>query len=477
MKKSLSLILMLALLLAAGTAMADEPTKIIWWVYTSGDAPIDTEMVVEAANAYSVEKIGVAVELIFKNEEQFGLGMQTGEPYDMTFTCDWCNNFADNAYNGMFYDITELVKTETPALYETIDEKYWNVAATINDAIYAVPTLKDMASQQFFRLDKERFEAIGVELKDDMTFAELEPLLKAYKENYTDLYPLMLGKGGLTGMTNCAQWIAGSYLCSPYSLAGTERENQIIPFWESEELMERYRLLHKWYELDYINPDAATIETIGKEVRAAVRSGSVWRGYSYDDWAGFPVHLAAYSGPYMSVATMRGAMNAINAASREQAVACLKYLELLNIDRTFRDILRYGVEGVHFNYAEDGTVTRTEQGNTNWTMDGFVTGSVVNASVLTGSDVDQWEKVYADYENAILSTLGSFSFDKTNVEPEHAACNAVMGKYMAELYTGTLDIDEMLPTIQEELRVAGYETVMAEAQAQLDAYLAAEAAD
>ena len=124
MKKSLSLILMLALLLAAGTAMADEPTKIIWWVYTSGDAPIDTEMVVEAANAYSVEKIGVAVELIFKNEEQFGLGMQTGEPYDMTFTCDWCNIFADNAYNGMFYDITELVKTETPALYETIDEKY-----------------------------------------------------------------------------------------------------------------------------------------------------------------------------------------------------------------------------------------------------------------------------------------------------------------------------------------------------------------
>ena len=88
-----------------------------------------------------------------------------------------------------------------------------------------------------------------------------------------------------------------------------------------------------------------------------------------------------------------------------------------------------------------------------------------------------WEKVYADYENAILSTLGSFSFDKTNVEPEHAACNAVMGKYMAELYTGTLDIDEMLPTIQEELRVAGYETAMAEAQAQLDAYLAAEAAD
>lgn len=476
MKKLLTLALALLLALSlTGPALAEEPTQIVWWVYTAGDAPIDTAMVVEAANAYSAEKIGVTVDLIFKTDEQFGLGMQTGEYYDLTFTCDWCNSFADNAYNGMFYDITELVQAETPALYETIDQTYWDLAGSIDGRIYAVPTLKDMASQQFFRIDTERYEAIGVELKDDMTFAELEPLLEAYKANYDDVYPLMLGKGGLTGMTNCAQWIAGSYLCSPYSLAGTERENQIIPFWESEELMERYRLLHKWYELGYINPDAATTETIGKEIRAGIRSGSVWRGYSYDDWAGFPVHLAAYSGPYMSVATMRGAMNAVNAAcSEEQAIACLKYLELLNTDRTFRDILRYGVEGVHFNYAEDGTVTRTEQGMSNWTMDGFVTGSVVNASVLTGSDPDQWEKVYADYDNAIVSTLGAFTFDRSDVEAEHAACSAVMEKYIAELNTGTLDIDEELDTIIEELTVAGYEAVLAEAQAQLDAYLAGE---
>ncbi len=478
MKRILSIVLALTLMLctaASVTAQAEEPTKITWWLFSTGDAPIDTQLVMDAANAYSAEKIGVTVELVFKTDEQFGLGMQTGEYYDMTFTCDWCNSFADNAYNEMFYDITDLVKTATPALYEAIDEKYWNVAGSVNDRIYAIPTLKDMASQQFFRIDQERYEAIGVELKDDMTFAELEELLAAYKENYTDVYPLMLGKSGLTGMTNCAQWIAGSYLCSPYSLAGTDRENKIIPFWECEELMERFTLLHKWYELGYINPDAATTETIGKEIRAGVRSANVWRGYNFSDWAGFPVHLAAYSGPYMSVATMRGAMNAINAAaSEEQAIACLKYMELLNTDRTFRDILRFGVEGVHFNYTDEGTVIRTEQGSANWSMDGFVTGSVVNASVTDGSDPDQWEKVYADYDNAILSTLGSFTFDKTNVEAEHAACCAVMEKYVAELYTGTLDIEEKLPTIIDELTAAGYETVMAEAQAQLDAYLAAQ---
>lgn len=482
MKKLLSLVLALVMVLSIGlcAAKADEPTKIVWWVYTAGDAPIDTKIVQDAANAYSAEKIGVEVELVFKNDEQFAKDMNVGEYYDMTFTCDWCNNFADNAINEMFLDITDLVKTATPALYEAIDQKYWDVAGSIGGKIFAVPTLKDMASQQFFRMDKERYEAIGMELPASMKFADLEAYLEAYKANYSDVYPLMLGKGGLTGMNNCAQWIAGSYLCSPYNLAGTDRENKIIPFWEAEEVMERYQLLHKWYTLGYINPDAATTETIGREIRASVRSGSAWAGYyvGYSSWGGMDVQGVSYAGPYMSTATMRGAMNAINAAATEdKAVACLKYLELLNTDRTFRDILRFGVEGVHFNYETDAeghkTVTRTEQGDSNWSMDGFVTGSVINASCTTGSYYD-WNEIYADYANAIVSTLGTFTFDKTPVEAEHAACGAVMEKYTAEMLTGTLDIDAALPTIISELEAAGYQAVQEEAQRQLDAYLAAQ---
>lgn len=481
MKKILSLVLALAMVLSMGLsiAQADEPTKIVWWVYNASDAPIDTQLVVDAANAYSAEKIGVTVELIFKNEEQFDLSMNTGEYYDMTFTCDWANNFVDNALDGMFYDITELVKTETPALYECIDQKYWDVAGSIDGVIYAVPTLKDMASQQFFRMDKERYEAMGFTLPATIKFADLEPMLKAYKETYND-YPMAMGKGGLAGMTNLAQWIAGSYLCSPYSFAGTEMENKIVPFWESEELMEMYRLLHKWYTLGYINPDAATVESQGKEVRT-IRSGSAWPGYytGYTSWGDMQVQGVCYAGPFMSIATMRGAMNAINAAhmetaeGKEKAIACLKYLELLNTDRTFRDILRFGIEGTHFNYVDvDGVkaVKRTEQGDANWSMDGFVTGSVVNASVTSDAIYD-WDEIFKGYENALVSTLGAFNFDKANVEAEHAACNAVMAKYTAEMLTGTLDIDAKLPEIQAELKAAGYEAVLAEAQAQLDAYL------
>ncbi|MDO5436147.1 MAG: hypothetical protein Q4G19_07235 [Clostridia bacterium] len=182
MKKLLSLVLVMTMVLSMGlcTAKADEPINIVWWVYSAGDAPIDTKLVQDAANAYSAEKIGVTVELIFKNDEQFPKDMNVGEYYDMTFTCDWCNDFATNAINEMFLDITDLVKEQTPTLYETIDEKYWDVAGSINGRIYAVPTLKDMASQQFFRMDKERYEAIGMELPASMEFRDLEAYLEAY---------------------------------------------------------------------------------------------------------------------------------------------------------------------------------------------------------------------------------------------------------------------------------------------------------
>jgi len=115
-------------------------------------------------------------------------------------------------------------------------------------------------------------------------------------------------------------------------------------------------------------------------------------------------------------------------------------------------------------------VKRTEQGTNNWSMDGFVTGSVVNASVTSDAIYD-WDEIFKGYENALVSTLGTFSFNKEDVEAECAACAAVMAKYNSELYTGTLDIDEMLPQIKEELEKAGIYVIQEEAQRQLNEYL------
>ena len=155
--------------------------------------------------------------------------------------------------------------------------------------------------------------------------------------------------------------------------------------------------------------------------------------------------------------------------------ACLRYMELLYTDQEFRDLLAYGIEGKHFNYYE-GTVIRTPQGSDDYLMDNFVTGPAISASVVSASenilaDKDQWKNVYAGYENARVSDTRGFSFDAEPVEAYTAALYAVWQNYYSELVTGTIDPDQAMAEIQDQMQRIGLDQVLAEAQRQLDDYL------
>lgn len=454
------------------------PVKLIWWVYSAGDVPKDMDKVLEKANQISSEKIGVTVDMQFKTEEQFELDMNTGDDYDMTFTCDWCNDFDNNAQKGYFYDITDLVKSETPAMYAAVDP-WWEIG-TVNDRVYGVPMLKDLGAEVFFRLNSDYYEnEKGMTLPEDMKFEDLEPLLAMWKEDHSDVYPLELSKGGLSGMSQVHEEIAWPFVI-PYSKAGTSEGSSVIPVWEDEEYMDMLRCLHKWYEKGYINPDSATAEEVPYSVKCPVRSGTAWTGYlgwSDPKLTGFNVKLVRYLGPNLSRATEQGSMIAINAAaSKEHAIACLKYMELLYTDRELRDTLAYGLEGEHFIYKE-GTAVRTQKGADNYVPAGtFVTGPVVTASVLSASedllaDPEQWEKVYDGYKTANISDTKGFSYDGSKTEDIQAAITAIRDNYEAELLTGTIDPDRTMEEIRGKLEKAGLEELRKDVQGQLDAYL------
>nr|MCR4576398.1 DUF3502 domain-containing protein [Clostridiales bacterium] len=76
-------------------------------------------------------------------------------------------------------------------------------------------------------------------------------------------------------------------------------------------------------------------------------------------------------------------------------------------------------------------------------------------------------------ENAISDTNLGFIFDPTPVENELAACSAVIDEYATGLKWGWIAADEVDARIDEfvaKLNEAGAEAVVAEAQAQLDAW-------
>jgi ABC-type glycerol-3-phosphate transport system substrate-binding protein len=482
MKRKISLILCLSLIasfvLPGCTKRAESNDGLIHlrWVTYETAVPADLKEIIEAANAYSAKELGVVVDLELQPKEMINLIMASGEYYDIVFTSRWINMYDTNAAAGLYYDITDLVKEETPDLYKIVGE-YWD-AAEIDGRLYGVPTLKDMGAEMMFRFNADYFEGEkGMTIPEKMTFADVEPFLEAYKKDHPDKYPLAMDKTGVPGFTNFLETVVEKVVYIPYG----DDCPKAIPMWECDELMEKHRLLHKWYKLGYINPDASAIDTTDADKSIPVRFGVAWRGYQgYSnpmDW-GFNVKTSIYDGPYLSRATEQGAMLALcSACSEEKARAALKYIELLNTDRKFRDIFGYGIEGRHYNYLENGTVLRTMTGYERYNVHLYPYGSVVNASVESISsnilaDPDQWEKVYEGYrEYAIKSKTNGFVYDQTRKADIIAAVTAIYANYSTDLLTGTSDPDVVIPKMRAQMEAAGIGELIEDVQSCLDEHL------
>ena len=65
-----------------------------------------------------------------------------------------------------------------------------------------------------------------------------------------------------------------------------------------------------------------------------------------------------------------------------------------------------------------------------------------------------------------------FTFNPEPVSDEMAAITNVKNKYFKALIVGAVDPDEYIPILNDELKQAGIETVVAEVQRQLDEFLA-----
>ena len=77
-------------------------------------------------------------------------------------------------------------------------------------------------------------------------------------------------------------------------------------------------------------------------------------------------------------------------------------------------------------------------------------------------------------KNAKPSLALGFVFDSSPVADQVTACSNVYAQYYLPLINGEVDIDEILPVFQQALHDAGIDDIIAEKQAQLDAWLASK---
>lgn len=451
---------------SSGGDAKDGDVVTLKWIQVGNGMPDNYDAWKAQINPYLEEKIGVNLDVEVVPwgdwEGRRSVITNSGEYFDILFT-DQVRYNAE-VTSGALMDITDLIEANAPGVKELIPEDYWK-AVSINDKIYGIPTYKDSSLSQYFIWDKDVADKYNIDIESVKDFDSLYAALKTIKDG-EGTAPYYMSKNG-------ANFLAQLYyddLSSGLPALGvkyTDESKKVVNPLEDEEILKALDVVHKMYTEGIINGDAPTADDSNKYRTFFTAQG--WSGAASSTWGpnNDIANCAAvqYGDTVVSNTTVRGSISAIYSGCKNPEKA-LQFLNLVNTDSKVRDWLYYGEEGVNFAYADDGKVDRL---NTDWSMAGYTQGTFFEVSQLTTDEINQWDEVKALNEKAVPSVMLGFNLDTSNIETELANCRAVYEKYYSEFYTGAQNPRELLETIKGELDAAGWETVRAEAQSQVDA--------
>lgn len=474
MKKILALVMACMLLtvpMGVFAAAEDQVVTLTWFAGLPGTVPADHDAMEAKLNELTTEKLGIAVDILYMSNDAIKLALNSGDYYDLAFTCSWFNNYASQANKGLYADITDKVKELTPDLYASIPELVWK-GSQVNGKVYAVPVYKDTAASIYWQFKKSVVvDELGLDYTKYTTFESVEEVLKAFKDAHPEQYPINVSKGGIRVLWNEFEILHNAMRIGLKTSAG---DTTVVSVFDDPEFLARLATVHSWFENGYINPDAPTLDTYPTDFIVCNQQGYPGADSEWSNSFGFDIVSSKYYGPTLSTTSIRGAMNAVNAASNHVDEA-LKYLEFINTDTQARDILAYGVEGVHFQYANDNT--QVEVLNNNYQPWIWAQANRYTMTPAMPTTVALLNALKAENDEAALkanAAIIGFTFDASVVEAELAACTTIMEKYVSGLVTGATDPAEQVPALIQELERAGYRDVITECQRQLDAYVAGE---
>lgn len=478
-----------------------EPVTLEW--YVAEDAQPDNAVVFDALNKYFQEKINTTINFHFipysEYNDKVGTILMSGQEVDIV-NANGAVGYVDFANKESFLAIEDLLQQYAPNTFSLIPEDLW-AAMKIKGHIYGIPSYKDSVQMYSVMINNTMAEDIGITLPDTV-------------KDYRDMVPYLREAFALRNAKH-PEYILSDTECVPISRffpdleqwAQYETINGLavvnVPGVEAYEGMgagekvfnkfatQEYRdlcktvaalvsegVLHEnpWYwDPDRIysgDPTAYLVHDVG--------SGYVFASEHqyYQEWV---TKMVPYAHNIASTNYLQAAVECVSVTSKNPERA-LMVLELINTDPYVATTLRFGIEGTHWNQSEeenvlsfDGTKNADPSNRGHYYWYGAQFGSLVYSKVPAGYPNNFTDLIKAANESAIADTNLGFIFDPTNVTNEIAACSAVIDEYQTPLKWGWIaedQIDANIDEFLEKLNASGAEKIVAEAQAQLDAWRA-----
>ena len=501
MRKLVSLFLVLALVLAlVPAAMADDYTLDIYWV-GNGDNEAVRAGVEAAVNEYVEPLIGAKVSYHIIgwgdwNDKAIN-ALQSGEKMDLIFTADW-EGYGVEVAGGLLQPLDELLEQYGQGIKETLPQTFLD-GVKVNGVLYGIPTNKELCVPEGFIVNKTAAEAIGWDVTADdpsiKTTADLEPWLQKYKELHPDKYPyLMDGQAGRWADEPwCPDWASGmENNCIAMKMAKQEDgtfDETIYSIFETPEMEEHIRLMYKWGQAGYIDPDTVLSSFAYNDIfgrgdflafSEPLKGNNIKAAEMNNQYGGGALDLVEITMQPKYVVTTHagGSMFAIPVTCQNPEVA-MKYINLMHSDATLVNLMLFGKEGENYTKVNDTTVKINNDANWNGVHAGaWTVGNTKLQMVTEGEDPEKNALLQSYADDAIATASLGFRFDGTPVNDQIAAVNNIISEKGNPLKCGQIDPDDPnagIEALKADLKAAGIDAVIAEVQAQYDAWKAAQA--
>ncbi len=465
-----------------------EVSHIVMTYLTLGTTPADLQLIQDTINEISVKKIGVEVELrpysAYDAFSQFPILIGTGEPIDLMIPL--MQDMNTYISQGLIKPLDELIESSAPDIKKLAEEFPITSSNVVDGKTYAVMSVANgYGSGGSYQIAHKYLEESGMEYDPEKiyTLDDLTALFAKVKEANPSMYPAgVVSTGRTTSEFAYYGGVSDNLGATPASgtIMGTD-STEVVNLFETEEYYNYLKYLRDWYNAGYIYPDAATTDsTMTSLLMSGVFNGffmvsnpiqKTEKGGYFGEDTGEILRLSA---PYFG-STPRGGW--VVPITSKEPEAAMRFLNLVWADSTVSNLLQWGIEGKHYviKDKEIGLIGFPEG------IDASTSG-YYNSLGLYGDTrgVYIWSKnnspaLNEAYTNEAMSNLTQgvgFVYDPTNQATKITAIQAVIAQYLPGLESGSVDLDKYYPEFIKALKDVGIADVIADKQAQFDAWRA-----
>jgi len=452
-----------------------------------GTVPADTNLVAEELSKVTKEKLNATVKLQPIDwgsfDQNIKLASAAGEKVDLQFTAPWINNYAQNVANGNLVVLDDLLPQYAPGLWASMAPATWD-AARVAGKIYGVINQQiQVKDWGISGLRKDIAEKYKIDLAPLKRYEDVEPILKMIKDG--EGHPPVVVSQGFSVIWWSEYWGFDPVVeilsnCTLVAVKYDDPTRKAFNVVETPEFKQSVELVRKWKQEGYLT-DPQTTDDADALIRAG-QGGEI--GFHIMKPGGTEEAKAKYGFDYIAKGmsplflTTAGVTATLNGISRTCAdpARAMAFLELLNTDVEFYNLMCNGIEGKHWTWVDKAKkligypqgVTAETVGyhpNTDW-MFGCVFNSYYWTEAAAAENIwDATRKMNADAKPS--SVLG-YAFVQENVKTEMSQITNVVSEMYLPLIEGQAEVADTLPKLQTALKDAGLEKVVAEVQKQID---------